>query len=406
MHSVSLIVLLVMFLAAVYYRNEGFALVSALAFCGSLFARCWARLSVWRIHVELSLDARRAFPGDEIALKVKVVNGKPVPMPWMDTTVDVPADFLPDNGSREGGENGQTLTYTTSLLWYTAVAHIFRLSCAKRGYYPLGPVRVTSGDPFGLYVRTLSIPVTEHVVVYPKFLPMDPIEIPSVSPVGESVTQRRVSEDPCRLLGVREYLPQDGFKRIHWKATARRQRLQSKIFDSTTSLRTAVFLDVRDYSVGGRSEEFETAVSACATLASRIIESGGQVGLYMNSCKADSGQAVSVHPGGNRGHLPVILENLAKATLTPSGRFLPFLQQELRGLRWGTTLMVIVHSASEELRARLADLKEDGFRIVVIRTGDGEEGRLPDGIPCVSLDSFVRPTGQAAEAEPSRVNNS
>ena len=48
--------------------------------------------------------------------------------------------------------------------------------------------------------------------------------------------QRTVSDlaDPLRTVGVRDYHPEDSFRHLHWKATARAQQLQVRVFEPTT----------------------------------------------------------------------------------------------------------------------------------------------------------------------------
>ena len=49
--------------------------------------------------------------------------------------------------------------------------------------------------------------------------------------------------------GVREYRFGDSLKRIHWKSTARLGRLQTKVYEPTTTVDISLCLDVRTYRV-------------------------------------------------------------------------------------------------------------------------------------------------------------
>ncbi len=139
------------------------------------------------------------------------------------------------------------LQRSAALLWYSVVNWKVALKGEKRGYYRLGPAIVTSGDIFGFYIRSMSVPAIDYVTVYPKLFPMVSLGIPSLHPMGDSKAVRRIFQDPARVMGVRDYHQNDCLRDIHWKASARCQQLQAKIYESTTMLKVALFLDVESF---------------------------------------------------------------------------------------------------------------------------------------------------------------
>ena len=88
------------------------------------------------------------------------------------------------------------------------------------------------------------------MIVYPKIFPIAHLGIPSLHPLGETIAERRIFEDPIRVIGVRDYNPRDSRRHIHWKATARRQELQVKVFEPTTTLKVAIFLAIDSFKAG------------------------------------------------------------------------------------------------------------------------------------------------------------
>ena len=75
-------------------------------------------------------------------------------------------------------------------------------------------------------------------------------------------------------------------------------------------------------------EDFELGISTAASIASYLTEQRSAVGLFVNSCLADSGQPVTLLPGSSTGQLVEILEALAKVTPLSSSPFEEFLQAE------------------------------------------------------------------------------
>ena len=200
------------------------------------------------------------------------------------------------------------------------------------------------------------------------------LDLPSLYPLGETTAGRRIFEDPTRVIGVRDYSPRDSRRHIHWKASARRQELQVKVFEPTTTFKVAIFLAVDTFrQVPGDNEDLELGISTAASIANYLIDKHSSVGLFVNSRLADSGQPVTLLPGGGTGRLIEILEALAKVTPAPSGPFEEFLPAERARLPWGTTFLFVVGAPAASFEVLLAGLSENGYRPVVIQIGGGEE---------------------------------
>jgi len=119
-----------------------------------------------------------------------------------------------------------------------------RTVCQQRGRFTLGPVTLRSSDPFGIFEVTRQIAMIEHLVVWPQT-----IDLPSFAPpigrlTGGEALQRRTHHITTNVSGVREYYPGDSFNRIHWRSTARHNRLIVKEFELDPSADIWIFLDM------------------------------------------------------------------------------------------------------------------------------------------------------------------
>jgi len=384
---------------AVWYGREGLAVLASLMLAAALFSRGWSRLSLTGVRARLLLSEWRGFPGDRIQGRLRLVNRKPLPLPWIELDQVLPEGLLP---SGEAGVKG-TFRFAASMRWYQAVQWRIGLVCVRRGYYRLPPMSVTSGDPFGFYTRSAVLPPEAPVLVYPKLIPLGRIGIPSFFPAGDERSESRLFPDPTRTVGVRDYRPGDSLRAIHWKASARQRRLQVKVFEAATTRRIALFVAAETFN-GGTADpdsDFEFALSVAASLAHNVADQGASVGLYANARLADTGQPASLPPGGGRQHPAAVLELLAKVTAVPSGPFVPFLKGERRGLGAGTTLLIILSRVPPDLPPVLADLKRAGHPLVLIRIGEGDATPLPPEIPCHRIG---RAEGRKAEKEAERPN--
>jgi len=342
-------------------------------------AKLWSCLSLVGIHCQRLISEQRVFPGEYVELKLRVVNRKLLPLPWIQVDDEIPFGFAPDTSLAPGNRPGfGSLSKAAALLWYTGVSWRHRLYCNKRGYYILGPITVTSGDIFGFYPRSITKPLIDHIIVYPKIFPIAQLGIPSLYPLGETKAERRIFEDPTRVIGVRDYTPHDSLRHIHWKATARHQNLQVKVFEPTTTLNVALFLAIDSFKhdVVHNEEDFELGISIAASIANYVTEQGSPVGLFVNTHLADSGQPVRIPPGSGTNQLVSILEALAKVTPHSTGSFEEFLEGEQVGLPWGTTLIFILSQPSKSLTRLLTNLKETGYKLLVLQVGNQGRDRI------------------------------
>lgn len=364
-------------LLAAWFGQTVIVVLLGLLLAAAGLSRLWSRLSLVNVRCQRQLSQQRAFPGDSIDLKLRVINRKPLPLPWVQVEDEIPLDLMPQAAAAPGKSPGTgLLSHASALLWYTGVSWKQKLACKKRGYYALGPVAITSGDIFGFYSRSVTEPLTDHVVVYPRIYPVSRLAIAALQPQGDITAERRLLEDPTRLVGVRDYTPHDSLRHVHWKATARHQTLQVKVFEPTTTLKTEIFLAVDSFNhTADDDEDFELGISAAASIAHHVSEQRSPVGLMANTRLADSGKPVEILPGTGTAQLISILEALARATAYSSRPFEEFLQQERAALPFGTSLVFVAAGLTPALIDRLEDLKAGGHRLVVLLAnkpaGDG-----------------------------------
>ena len=75
------------------------------------------------------------------------------------------------------------------------------------------------------------------------------------------------------LLALRDYRHGDSHRRIHWKASARRQRLVVRQFSDENEQRFVLWLAIKSES-WPRAEQFETLCSFAGTLAEDLFKQG------------------------------------------------------------------------------------------------------------------------------------
>jgi uncharacterized protein (DUF58 family) len=390
-----LLAILAGLLLAAWFDQVVIVIVLGLALSAAGLSWLWSRLSLARVTCERRLGEHRAFPGENISLAQRLVNRKLLPLPWVQMEFEIPAGLSPLAKTSTGFNGAPVMSKAAALLWYTGVTWNDHVYCKKRGYYRFGPVTLSSGDIFGFYPRSVIGAEADHLIVYPQIYPVGRPGIPSLHPIGDTPAERRIFEDPVRVIGVRDYDPRDSLRHVHWKASARRQALQVKVFEPTTTLKAAIFLAIDTYLHNGPEDEveMELGISAAASFASYLIENRSAAGLFVNSRLADSGLPAGLLPGSRAGQLVEILEALAKVTPAASAPFEDFLAAERHRLPWGTTLLFILSRASPLFKQTISGLKESGHRLAVFQTGAAADGDTPEAVPW----HYIRQPGDLAD---------
>jgi uncharacterized protein (DUF58 family) len=367
---------------AALLRNEAIFLIGILLGMVALAAQLWARYCLVGVDYRRRLGALRLYLGEETDLFVEVVNAKPLPLPWLRADDGVPAGLSVASQQVEERPGGRHLVTVLSLRWYERVTRRYRVTGLQRGAWSFGPLSMRSGDIFGFNIQRLTRDEAETVLVYPRIVPVTALGLPARHPLGDLRSPRRVIEDPLRLMGVREYTQGDNFRHLHWKATARRQSLQTKVFEPSASRPVVLFLNVNTtehFFQGYDWELREYALSATASLARYLWEEGHALGLYCNAILKGSAQHIRLRPRTAPDQLEQILGVLARIDegwgRWPLERLL---QIEAPTLPYGATVVVVSALMTKPLEQTLLDLRRREYVVTLITLGNAA---LPRPIP-------------------------
>ena len=155
----------------------------------------------------------------------------------------------------------------------------------RRGRLTLGPVGTMRADPVGLVRRELIWTDALEITVHPRT-----IDIPSTS----SGLVRDLEGQPTRDLtpsdlafhALREYVPGDDRRHIHWKSTAKTGALMVRQFEETRRSHLVVALSIASIDFGSDAE-FELAVSVTASLGARAIRDAREVSVVVSAVTPD-----------------------------------------------------------------------------------------------------------------------
>lgn len=374
-----------LFIAAVWLRNPLLFLLAVLLALLAGMTALWDRYALAAVTYTRRILTPRLFVGEETDLIVEIVNAKPLPLAWLKAEDEWPGEITLQRG-RLGysWKPGRRLLFNMVSLWlYERVRKQYRLRADQRGVLEFGPAELRSGDMFGFREQRQELTEPDLLIVYPKVVPVTALGLPAAHPFGDTKTLRRILEDPLRVSGVRSYLPGDSPRFIHWRATARRGDLQTKMFDPAAAHTTALFLDLhtlRDRP-GIISDYLEYAISTAASLARWLLDAREAVGLYANGTWRNA-EALTVRlpPARRPAHWFDVLDRLAHLSGYPVGPLAALLHAELNTLPFGATIIAISAVPSEALYAALLDARRGGHPVALVAIGEEAPGDLPDEI--------------------------
>ena len=281
-------------------------------------ANLWSRFALSGIECRSRADKRRVFPGEMFHLEVIVENAKFTPI-WLQLTI-------PLTGPLSHDSRRKALVDESGLLWYQSVRFSWDLKAERRGVYPIGPPEIRAGDLLGFFPREPKREGGFEIIVYPRLVPLKPFPLPRRDLFGIPGAKSPV-QDPIYILGTRDYQRFSPARYIHWKASARRNRLQEKLFEPSEQEKVLLIVEVAQFQEENAIEDFERTLEVTASLAVQLVQRGYAVGFVTDGTIHGGGPAAL--PLSRRSHhRTAILETLARLQMRKREEVLNLLRRE------------------------------------------------------------------------------
>jgi uncharacterized protein (DUF58 family) len=233
-----------------------------------LLAYLWARALAGGLRITREMRYGWAQVGDKLEERFTLTNSSTLPATWVEISDQ---STLPGySASIATGVDG-----SSSNQWVTDG------TCTRRGLYWLGNTIIHTGDPLGIYAVTIEDPARTNLMVMPPVVPLPQIEITPGGFLGEGRPRPNAPEHTVGAAGVREYMPGDSLRTVHWKTTARRQKPYVRLFDGAPAGDWWILLDLqKDVHIGTNEDSTEEhAIILAASLADKGLRARQAVGL-------------------------------------------------------------------------------------------------------------------------------
>ncbi len=231
----------------------------------------------------------------------------------------------------------------------------------QRGVYQLGDLKLASPDLLGMYEFYRRLPQAQELIVYPKPLALPNVWMPTPAGVATRTLTRRKNPQGPDIYGVREYVPGDDLRHIHWKASAHTNKLVVTEREEQHSLGATVILDLsRNVHIGvGSHSTLEYSVTLAASLLALALRQGGAAQLIAWGSRDWS--VPFTRPDQSQ---TAILEALARVRADSADRLLQVLDHRRKQLSRAGAVAIISPQTGPEMLTVAATLQAWGNSLI------------------------------------------
>ncbi|RYM05790.1 DUF58 domain-containing protein [Sporolactobacillus sp. THM7-7] len=211
------------------------------------------------IRVERRIDAKRLVAGSSVHVRIDLKRKWAAPL--LLVTVQDDAPLAADSRAGQGK--------TVIIFWIRRDASVtYSIPKLKRGHHVLSSIRLTVGDPFGFFQKSILLNCKTVMLVFPEVYPL-----PNLAPGlgGGSSRYRSADIDVTQFSGVRAYQPSDRLSWLDWKSTARSNQLVTKQFEMERDLHASVVFVAQLHD---SDRQFERGISFTASLVRALLSDG------------------------------------------------------------------------------------------------------------------------------------
>ncbi len=219
----------------------------------------------------------------------------------------------------------------------------FSIPTRRRGVIPVGPVRTVQADPLGMLRRATVQSEQLELFIHPQVVMVDAAAIGFLKDV-EGITTANLSSSDVSFHALRDYIPGDDRRAVHWRTTARTGRLMVRQFEETLRAHLLLVLSTTasDYA---DPEHFEMAVSVAASLTVAALREERQVSIFTSSGPLPFASTMG------------LLDQLCRVELSANGPTMAQLALRAGNEVSGASVAGLITGSTEAVELRAAQLR-------------------------------------------------
>lgn len=271
-----------------------------------IYQKFWSK----NLDASVKFSDRYMIAGEETEVVETMTNAKILPLPWVHMKFEI---------FRNGKTDNQFRNDLFNILFHQQIVRKSKLKLERRGVYQIKKINLLSYDLFISKKLYRNYDNQATITVYPQGVSGDDIQVPYEKLMGEIATRRYTLEDPFLFKGIREYQPEDSFRNINFKASARNNRWLVNTHEYTLDQKVRIVLLTDKTYAYSEEEEYEAGLRYAAELANRLEQDGVPVELWSNGLDSLEGTEPRLKEGCSSQHTEAILEALARLDIQVTG---------------------------------------------------------------------------------------
>lgn len=281
-----------------------------------------------------------------------------------------------------------------------------RFTPRKRGLCRIPCAMTESSFPFNIFKHAVRNGGKEELLVHPWYTQLRNLFGGAGADPRQQTARRSLhTGDSLNFQGCREYQNGDPPRRIHWIASAGKERLIVKEFQKEQKASAALLVDTWDpdrmipvFSLGklrrilqtDLEKEEQLELEGCCSLAASLAYTLTESGIYLSHF-ALGRKIHSFRLGGSPAAvMPRVLDSLAYAVPLQADP-IPSLKEQLHAIhRDLEEVYLVLLRYDESVKELLAVLEKSRIRTTVYLVAKRRNGDIPDSVTVVSPDVILR----------------
>lgn len=260
------------------------------------------------------------------------------------------------------------------------------LKATARGVTRIKTVELTVGNFFGLGSVQLKYNpfIHKELIVYPSPTMVSQTDrLVAARSNGDYSSPSSMFEQFLAPIGTRDYVYTDSFKQIHWKASAKTQALQTKVFERMADNSWTFIINLREANTPhihlGVVENLESIASNVAYLAQLATQRGIEFEVFLNLRMVNQSAVYHLPKGCGTRQLGKVLDILArvnkKGNTQPLNKLLHYVEKKQQN----SPVVIFCGPFLDEKHKYIAQMLKNGQRLFILQDDNQYPAIVPLG---------------------------
>jgi len=249
-----------------------------------------------------------------------------------------------------------------------------------RGVYKVGEIEYQIGDPFGIFKINKKESNEGEIHVYPVIYEIFE-EINTRSKYLDAyILSKNGVEDRNLVKDIRKYMPGDDIKRIHWKASAKYDKLLVKNYEKIEGNEVFLFINMNKENMENLDEE-ESMVDFAMSLMYNFLKREIRCNISINSMEDKEFNLA------DKTVFDEISEFFKNTKSDGEEEFYEFINNKINKVPFRGWIGVITIKIDENLKNSLINLKDNGYKVTLFHSDNNEKNsRLLGGFGIETIE--------------------